>query len=98
MFVRVWRFGVARGRESDFEEVYGPGGAWAQLFARAAGYAGTEVQPPQAGSGDYLVIDWWASRAAWDTFRRDHAVAYEDLDKECQALTSREELVGEAEI
>ncbi|HSL20137.1 MAG TPA: antibiotic biosynthesis monooxygenase [Vicinamibacterales bacterium] len=97
MFVRVWRFAVQSGREGDFEEVYGPSGAWAQLFSRAAGYSGTELQQPQAGSCHYLVVDRWTSREAWETFRREHAAAYECLDADCEALTLSEELVSETE-
>ena len=95
MFVRVWRFRAAAGREGEFEELYGPTGAWAQLFGKAAGYLGTELQRVTGGSSEYLTIDRWESRPAWEAFRRDHAAAYESLDRRSESLTASEELVGE---
>ena len=95
-FERVWRFRAAGGFEERFEQAYGRTGVWAQLFARSPGYRGTELQ--RAGEpGEYLLVDRWASRQAWDTFRRDFAAAYDALDRECEALTVSEELVREGE-
>jgi heme-degrading monooxygenase HmoA len=93
-FERVWRFRVADGLESRFEQAYGSTGAWAQLFARSSGYRGTELQRA-AEPGEYLLVDRWASRQAWDTFRSDFAETYDALDRECEALTVSEELMRE---
>lgn len=97
-FERVWRFRVVAGLEPEFERVYGSTGAWAQLFSRAAGYRGTELQRLEKRSPEYLLVDRWESRAAWEAFRRDHAADYERLDRECEALTLTEELVREADV
>jgi hypothetical protein len=43
MYIILWEFQAAAGSETAFEQVYGPGGPWAQLFARADGYAGTLI-------------------------------------------------------
>jgi heme-degrading monooxygenase HmoA len=96
-FERVWRFRVGAGLEPEFERVYGSTGAWAQLFSRARGYRGTELHRLEKHSPEYLLVDRWESRAAWEAFRRDHAAAYERLDRECEALTLTEELVREAD-
>jgi heme-degrading monooxygenase HmoA len=95
VFERVWRFRAAADREREFQELYGPSGAWAQLFASAPGYLGTELQRSEGNPREFLTIDRWESRAAWERFRRDHAAAYEDLDRLCEPLTTFEELVGE---
>jgi hypothetical protein len=47
---------------AEFERVYGPDGDWAQFFAGAAGYIGTELP------SRYLVIDRWDSAEAYNTF------------------------------
>jgi heme-degrading monooxygenase HmoA len=95
VFVRIWRFCAAAGREERFEAVYGSDGAWAQLFALAPGYLGTELRRTDDDRATYLIIDRWKSRAAWRAFRRDHAAAYDALDRECEPLSVSAELVGE---
>jgi heme-degrading monooxygenase HmoA len=95
VFVRRWRFRAAPGQEERFERIYGSDGAWAQLFALAPGYLGTELRRTGDDPAEYLTIDRWKSRAAWHTFRRDHAAAYDALDRECEYLTVAEELVSE---
>ena len=96
-FVRVWRFRPAPDAVSQFERVYGSSGEWARLFRLADGFRGTELQRLADGSGEYLTIDRWESRSAWETFRRDHAAAYERLDRECARLTVVEQLVRETD-
>ncbi|HEX6324842.1 MAG TPA: GNAT family N-acetyltransferase [Vicinamibacterales bacterium] len=93
-FERVWRFRAADGSDDAFEQVYGSAGPWAHLFAQSPGYRGTELQRA-AKPGEYLLVDRWASRQAWEAFRRDFAAAYDALDRECEALTASEELVRE---
>ena len=34
MYVIIWRFRPAVGREGEFERAYGPSGEWARLFGR----------------------------------------------------------------
>ena len=34
-YVIVWEFHVREGQEREFEDVYGPSGEWAHLFARS---------------------------------------------------------------
>ena len=97
MFVRIWRFRAAAGREREFEQLNGSSGAWAQLFRSAPGYLGTELQRVVGSPSEYLTIDRWESRDAWLAFRQTHAVAYESLDREAAPLTESEVLVREAD-
>jgi heme-degrading monooxygenase HmoA len=91
----VWRYTVAEEHRVAFELAYGPRGAWVALFATAGGYGGTElIRGEQAG--EYLTVDRWQSRAHYDAFRREHAIDYERLDAEFDALTESESLVFEA--
>jgi len=52
----------------EFERVYGPDGDWAQFFAGAAGYIGTELLHDVELRSRYLVIDRWESAEAYNTF------------------------------
>ena len=94
MFIRVWRYVAASGREADFERVYGPEGDWAQLFSVGDGYRRTELLRG-AAAGEYLVIDRWVSRDAWQAFLDAHRTAYDALDRRCRALTESEVPVGD---
>jgi heme-degrading monooxygenase HmoA len=69
VYVILWRFRPSRGRESEFERAYGHSGEWALLFGRGDGYLGTELLRRSDDSREYLTLDRWVSRAAYETFR-----------------------------
>ena len=94
MFVILWEFKVKEGSRKRFESVYGPGGAWAKLFARDAAYQGTHLFRDTKRALVYLTSDTWASRAAYEEFRLKHRAEYAALDAECAALTSSERRLG----
>ena len=89
MFIAVWRF--TTNDATAFEQHYGCDGTWAQLFRRSADYVRTDLLTDGAV---YLTLDWWTSREAYDAFKREHAGEYARIDRECEALTVSEELVG----
>jgi hypothetical protein len=95
VYVIVWSFRPRPGCGRAFEEAYGPGGAWAALFGQAADCLGTELLRAADGSGRYLTVDRWRSRAAYEAFRAARRGEYEALDRACEALTDSEERVGE---
>jgi heme-degrading monooxygenase HmoA len=78
-----------------FERVYGPDGEWAAFFRGGEGYLGTELLASDGGR--YLLIDRWASRAAYEAFLAAHGEEYERRSAETAALYVREEKVGEFE-
>jgi heme-degrading monooxygenase HmoA len=94
MYLIVWQFWVRPGREAEFEQIYGPTGDWAQLFARGEGFVGTELLRDVAETGRYVTIDRWTSHAAFEAFRQQLAADYRALDERCEALTLREEALG----
>lgn len=93
MFVAVWRFTTNDARA--FEEHYGPEGTWARLFRRDAQYVRTDLL---RGADGYLTLDWWSSRAAYESFRTSHARDYAEIDALCESVTTSEEKIGEYEL
>jgi len=96
-FTTLWRFDAAPERQAQFESAYGPDGDWVRLFRRAPGYVGSELLPQGTPRGDqgakslqYLTVDRWESVAAWRAFRERFAEDYERLDRDFEALTTRE--------
>jgi heme-degrading monooxygenase HmoA len=43
MYVRIWEYDVPPAAADRFVAAYAAGGEWAQLFARADGFLGTEL-------------------------------------------------------
>jgi heme-degrading monooxygenase HmoA len=93
-FTIVWRFTIHPESKVRFESIYGPNGAWAVLFARSAGYRGTELLRETTDPDSYLTIDRWESAAAFEEFRRQFAAEYEALDRDCEDLTQTETKIG----
>jgi heme-degrading monooxygenase HmoA len=95
MFVRIWEFHSRDSKDEEFRAAYGPDGAWAVLFRRAAGYLGTELLVSAADARRYVTIDRWTSASAWQAFRRDWSDDYAALDRACASLTLHETDLGE---
>ena len=94
VFLRVWAFRPAYGREAEFHRAYGPDGDWARLFRRAHGFAGTELLSPTDG-GTCVTIDRWSGQEDWERFRREFAAEYEALDRALEGLCAEERQIGE---
>ena len=92
-YIRVWRFRPLRNAEAAFESAYGPDGDWARLFRTAPGFLGTTLLKGDA-TADYLTLDRWVSRDAYEAFRRDSAASFSALDRDCESLTSLEVEIG----
>jgi len=96
-YVVVWEFEVKKGREKEFERMYGPRGEWARLFARGKGYKGTELLRDERKRGRYVTIDRWASRGAYERFRKRLGKEYAWLNAKGEGLTVKERKMGEFE-
>ena len=98
MFAILWEFVPAPGKEREFEAAYGPKGLWAEFFADADGFLGTDLLREADGDGPYMTFDRWRSADDYDAFVTANRQAYAELDEECQALTTREFCRGSFEI
>ena len=98
MYVILWRFRPLVGRESEFERTYGPSGEWARLFGRGDGYLGTELLRRSDDTREYLTLDRWVSRAAYETFRARFSSEYQRLDGRLEELTEEETPLGAFEV
>ena len=94
MYTILWEFRPAAGKEKAFESAYGPDGVWPPFFAKGDGYVGTELLTDVERPGRYVTIDRWQSREHYETFNREHAAEYAEIDKRCEALTESEDQIG----
>ena len=90
----VWRFTIRADAQHQFETTYGPNGAWAVLFARGAGYRGTELLRSTTEPHTYFTIDRWDTESDFDEFHRKFAAEYTALDLQCEGLTESETKIG----
>jgi len=98
MYVVLWRFLPVEGRESEFERAYGPSGDWALLFRRDDGYLGTELLRRSEDFREYLTLDRWVSRTAYEAFRHRFSSEYQRLDRLFEELTEEETPLGAFEV
>lgn len=98
MYVVLWRFRSLVGQESEFEQAYGPSGVWTQLFRRGDGYLGTELLRRSDDPREYLAIDRWASRGAYEAFHARWSSEYRRLDRLLEGLTEEETPLGAFEV
>src|SRR5215211_764825 len=98
VYVVLWRFRPLKDRESEFERAYSPSGEWSRLFRRGEGYIGTELLQGSDDPREHLVLDRWASRAAYEAFRARFGSDYRRLDSRLEGLTEEEAPIGTFEI
>jgi hypothetical protein len=95
MYAYIWKFQVKESCISEFEFIYGPRGTWIELFQESIDYQNTELFQDLSHPGRYLTIDYWASKEACESFRRDFEAELRELDDYCERLTDSEEFMGE---
>jgi len=94
-YAYVWEFRVPLDLHAEFEQHYGPGGTWAQLFGGSAGYIETLLLKDRSTVDRYVTVDRWRDEEAFRVFRSSFSQQYEELDRECGRLTADETLIGE---
>jgi heme-degrading monooxygenase HmoA len=96
MYVILWKFEVHPEKVDAFVAAYKSEGAWAQLFAQAEGYLGTELLRSFDGDGrtQFVTIDRWQSSAHFDQFRTQFDTRYCTLDTQCHGMTLKERKLG----
>lgn len=93
-YTYIWEFQVSAELQAEFEQCYGPDGAWVQLFREASGYIDTLLLKDRVVSGRYLSLDSWQSEAAYLAFREQYSLQYSQLNLACERLTLAEHSLG----
>src|SRR5205814_8909041 len=84
MYVIVWQFVPTQGCESEFEQVYGPGGRWAEFFRTGEGYHGTELW---RGDGSWVTVDRRQSEQHYPRFQRERRAGHEAIARGMEPLS-----------
>jgi heme-degrading monooxygenase HmoA len=96
MYVIFWEFTVLPEKVDDFIAAYKSDGAWAQLFAQAGGYGGTELLRSTDGQlgARFITIDRWQTAEHFARFQAQFDTQYRRLDTQCEGLTLKEAKLG----
>ncbi|MGH9702361.1 MAG: antibiotic biosynthesis monooxygenase family protein [Candidatus Acidiferrales bacterium] len=94
----VWEFIAREDRLADFERYYSPAGAWAKLFEKNSGYAGTQLLRDSEKPRRYLTVDTWENIEHYHAMRRKFAGEFERLDQACEEFTEVERRIGAFEV
>jgi len=94
MHLLVWQFTVDEPRRAAFEAAYGPAGPWAELFARAEGFAGLELLADATSPGRYLTLDRWRTSQDAAAFQARFGDEYRALDRKLEGLARGEVRIG----
>jgi hypothetical protein len=97
MFLALWEFEVKSGYQARFCEAYGPQGPWVRLFRTDSNFIETRLLQDPAHPERFVTLDFWLTRAAYESFRELNHQTYAAIDKTCEELTTRESLLGEFE-
>ena len=95
MFLRIWGYDVAPGAVDRFAVAYGPDGDWARLFARSAGFLGTELYRDVGRAARFVTVDRWRDEADWTAFLVREADDYRALDARLAPLSGAQSLLLE---
>lgn len=94
-FAYMWEYLVRDDQIDAFRHMYGPRGAWVELFRRDGNYRRTELYQDHDNPRRFVTTDFWTSKLARDTFRQTFEKEFDELDSRCEALTEKERFLGD---
>ena len=94
MIAIMWQFDVRKGRETEFEELYGVDGEWATMNRHTRSYLGTSFLRDQNRSSRYIVIEYWSEMIVYEQHRAYRSEAIASLEKRRTALVESVEPLG----
>ena len=94
VYVTIWEFTAKPEFRAEFENFYGPGGEWVQLFRRSQAFLRTEFFRDRQSENRYVTVDYFSSKAGFDDFMRELRQEYEALDRRSDGLTDSQREIG----
>src|SRR6188768_2259618 len=91
MIAVMWQFDVKKGREKEFEELYGADGDWTALNRQIRAYLGSSFLHDQNQSSRYLLIEYWSEMLVYEQHRASRSAMIAAIE------TRRAELVDTME-
>jgi len=87
MIAIMWQFDVKKGREDEFEKLYGADGDWTTLNRQTRSYLGSSFLHDQNRASRYLLIEYWSEMIVYEQHRTSRSTMIKSIE------TRRAELV-----
>lgn len=94
MYVIIWKYKVTDAQREHFEREYGVAGVWSRMFSASGDYLGSILSRVTQGNNEYILLDQWTSRTAYESFLEAGAAEYQSLSSRMSSLYSVEQRVG----
>jgi hypothetical protein len=94
MIAIMWQFEVKRGRETEFEELYGVEGDWTAMNRHSRSYLGSSFLRDQSRSSRYVVIEYWSEMLVYEQHRAFRSDAVTSLEQRSRELVESVEPLG----
>ena len=69
MIAIMWQFDVKKGRETDFEHLYGVEGDWTAMNRHSRSYLGSSFLRDQNNVSRYILIEYWSEMLVYEQHR-----------------------------
>ena len=94
MIAIMWQFDVKKGREAEFEQLYGVKGEWTALNRKTRSYLGTSFLRDQARASRYIIIEYWSEMLVYEEHRASRTAAIVSLEERSATLVDAVEPLG----
>jgi quinol monooxygenase YgiN len=94
MIAVMWQFDVKKGRDEEFEKLYGADGDWALLNRKTRSYLGSSFLRDQNRPSRYLVIEYWSEMLIYEQHRASRSVLLDAVETRRAALVDAMEPLG----
>jgi len=94
MIAIMWQFEVKKGREVEFEQLYGVEGEWTAMNRHTRSYLGSSFLRDQNHSSRYIVIEYWSEMLVYEHHRAFRSAAIASLEERSAALVDSVEPLG----
>ena len=94
MIAITWQFEVKKGREAEFEEMYGVDGEWTAMNRHTRSYLGSSFLRDQSRTSRYLLIEYWSEMLVYEQHRGSRSAAIISLEERSAALVDKVEPMG----
>jgi len=94
MIAIAWQFDVKKGREAEFEDLYGVEGEWTAMNRQTRSYLGSSFLRDQNRASRYVVIEYWSEMLVYEQHRTYKSTAITSLEQRSAALVDTVEPMG----
>lgn len=94
MIAIMWQFEVKKGRETEFEEMYGVEGEWTAINRLTRSYLGSSFLRDQNLPSRYVVIEYWSEMLVYEQRRSQRSVAQAAFDLRRSTVVEKVEPLG----